>query len=231
MFNWIFTEDEKRIILSLIAKGKAEEKRNEKFAIIDFESFYRLFSAEEIAIIKKYMAIKTEEIGCKLPYLGLEDNPGEIVPIANQAFTSNEQKQTLPCQYLPKITYEAYLKLNEAIKKEINKNLLVLYGYRSPARQIFFFFDSLDRHNHFDFHKTVRRIFFPAYSEHVFTKRQAIDFMTGDEIKGVGFEKTEEYAWLKENAKRFGFVESYPLNNEFDVMYEPWHWRHEPKKS
>jgi len=229
MKNWIFTDDEKRIILSLIAKGKAEEKRNNKFAIIDFDSFYKLFSNEEIAIIKKYMAIKPEEIGCKLPYLGLEDAPADIIPIANQVFTLSGQRQTLPCQYLPKITFEAYFKLNEVIRKEINKNLLVLYGYRSPARQIFFFFDSLDRHNNFDFYKTVRRIFFPAYSEHVFTKRQAIDFMTGDGIKGVGFEKTEEYKWLKENAGSFSFIESYPLNNEFDVMYEPWHWRHQNK--
>lgn len=227
MFNWIFTDDEKRIILSLIAKGIAEENRNDKFAIIDFDNFYQLFSNEEIEIIKRYMAINPEEIGCKLPYLGLEDNPGEIIPIANQVFTFNGQEQIRPCQYLPKITYEAYQKLNEAIKKELNKNLLVLYGYRSPARQVFAFFDSLVRHYNFDFLKTSKRFFFPTYSEHVFTKRQAIDFMTSEGIKGVGFEKTDEYKWLKENAGRFGFIESYPLNNKFDVMYEPWHWRHQ----
>jgi D-alanyl-D-alanine carboxypeptidase len=38
------------------------------------------------------------------------------------------------------------------------------------------------------------------------------------------FDKTPEFAWLKENAHKYGFILSYPANNSYYV-YEPWHWR------
>lgn len=38
------------------------------------------------------------------------------------------------------------------------------------------------------------------------------------------FDTTEEYGWLQDNAYKFGFVLSYPENNEF-YKFEPWHWR------
>jgi zinc D-Ala-D-Ala carboxypeptidase len=228
--DWVFTEGEKNTILSLVAKGQAEQKRNDKFDIIDFDSFFGLFSDDERAIVDKYMAIKPEDVGCKLPYLGIEDTPDDLIPIQGQAIVVDGQQQALPCKYLPKTTYEAFLEMDKAIHEQTGGNLLVSHGYRSPARQIFYFFDSLVRRSNFDFQKAVKRIFFPAYSEHVFPKKQAIDFVTKEGIKGEGFEKTKEYRWLKEHAGDFNFVESYPLNNSFGVMYEPWHWHHELKK-
>ena len=121
MFNWIFTDKEKELIFSLLAKGKQEEKINEKFTIIDFESFYKLFSNPEIDIMKKYLAIDPKIINHKLPFLGFEETPNDIITIANQVDNYNNEKHIVPCQFIPKITYEAYLKLNKAIEKEINK--------------------------------------------------------------------------------------------------------------
>lgn len=40
----------------------------------------------------------------------------------------------------------------------------------------------------------------------------------------TSFGDTEAFAWLQENAWRYGFILSYPEGNEFYV-YEPWHWR------
>lgn len=39
-----------------------------------------------------------------------------------------------------------------------------------------------------------------------------------------GFDQTEEFQWLEENAHKYGFILSYPQGNEF-YLYEPWHWR------
>ena len=63
-----------------------------------------------------------------------------------------------------------------------------------------------------------------GYSEHQLGT--AIDFITGG-LSGRldGFDKTTAYKWMKENAYRYGFVLSYPLNNKYYV-YEPWHWRY-----
>ena len=39
-----------------------------------------------------------------------------------------------------------------------------------------------------------------------------------------GFEKTNAYSWLNDNAYKYGFILSYPKDNKF-YIYEPWHWR------
>ncbi|MEK9173171.1 MAG: D-alanyl-D-alanine carboxypeptidase family protein, partial [Patescibacteria group bacterium] len=40
----------------------------------------------------------------------------------------------------------------------------------------------------------------------------------------LGFEKTNSYKWLTENAYQYGYVLSYPPNNIY-YQFEPWHWR------
>lgn len=224
---WEFSDDEKRLIASFVGKGKVEQAKNERFAIIDFDSFYKLFTDEEVAIMKKWLAIKPEDIGYKLPFLGAQKDVGDIVAIADQVFIGAEETQTIPCQYLPREVYEAYQKLCSAMQKDIGKQLLVLFGHRSPARQVFIFFDILERMYDFDFNKTIQRVCFPDYSEHVCTQRQAIDFKAQGGAPSDDFDKTEEYAWMKQNAQTFGFYESYPKDNKLGMMYEPWHWHYE----
>lgn len=68
-----------------------------------------------------------------------------------------------------------------------------------------------------------------GYSEHQLGT--AID-VTGQSIKYLSasdtFEKTDEAKWMEENAKDFGFIESYPLGQESitGYQYEPWHYRY-----
>lgn len=224
---WEFTQKEKQLVRSLVAKGRAEQARNEKFAIIDFESFFALFSDDEIAIMKRWQQIDPKSIGYRLPFLGALDSVDNIVPIADQKFTVDGKVHIIPCQYLPEAVHGAYKRLNTAMHKEIAKKLLILYGYRSPARQVFIFFDILERIYDFDFNKTIQRVCFPDYSEHVCTQLQAIDFITQEGLPGETFNATTEYVWLQENARQYGFTESYPKDNDLDMMYEPWHWRYE----
>ncbi len=62
-----------------------------------------------------------------------------------------------------------------------------------------------------------------GYSEHQLGT--TIDFTT-DSLNGAidGFETTEAYEWLLDNAYKYGFVLSYPEGNSYYV-FEPWHWR------
>lgn len=62
-----------------------------------------------------------------------------------------------------------------------------------------------------------------GYSEHQLGT--AVDFTTPT-VGGtfVGFDKTDEYAWLTRNAHEYGFIISYPKGNTY-YQYEPWHWR------
>jgi LAS superfamily LD-carboxypeptidase LdcB len=62
-----------------------------------------------------------------------------------------------------------------------------------------------------------------GYSEHQLGT--TVDF-TNSEIGATysGFSKTETYEWLKKNAYKYGFIMSYPENNQY-YEFEPWHWR------
>ncbi len=225
---WLFTDQEKSLIRSLLEKGKIEQEKNKKFAIIDFDVFCRLFTPKEVTMFKKYLAIDPQKIGYKLPFIGMGQNTDNLVAIEGQLFLdANGEKKNIPCQYLPPETYEAYIQLNKALEGDISKKLLIQYGHRSLARQVFIFFDILERIYDFDFDQTIKRVCFPDYSEHVCMKQQAIDFKTEDGVKSEDFYQTKEYEWLKKNAMKFGFYESYPKDNIMDMMYEPWHWHHE----
>lgn len=62
-----------------------------------------------------------------------------------------------------------------------------------------------------------------GYSEHQLGT--TVDFITtGTGGSLAGFDNTQAYAWLRENAYKYGFVLSYPKGNTYYV-YEPWHWR------
>ena len=63
----------------------------------------------------------------------------------------------------------------------------------------------------------------PGFSEH--HTGRAIDIDTeGAAPLEIEFERTPAFAWLTGNAKRFGFVLSFPQGNRYGYQYEPWHW-------
>jgi len=62
-----------------------------------------------------------------------------------------------------------------------------------------------------------------GYSEHQLGT--TVD-LTNPTVGGAynSFAQTEEYQWLLDNAHKYGFILSYPENNDF-YIFEPWHWR------
>ena len=63
----------------------------------------------------------------------------------------------------------------------------------------------------------------PGFSEH--HTGRAIDIASpGSRPLTEDFESSEAFAWLEENAARFGFSMSYPRENPQGFIYEPWHW-------
>ena len=62
-----------------------------------------------------------------------------------------------------------------------------------------------------------------GYSEHQLGT--TVDFLTTG-IGGTlaGFDNTEAYTWLLNNAHKYGFTLSYPEGNAY-YIFEPWHWR------
>lgn len=62
-----------------------------------------------------------------------------------------------------------------------------------------------------------------GYSEHQLGT--TVDFTAAPVAPSLsGFETTPAFAWLQDNAHKYGFVLSYPESNSY-YQYEPWHWR------
>ncbi len=62
-----------------------------------------------------------------------------------------------------------------------------------------------------------------GYSEHQLGT--TLDFSASrQENLAELFDKTKAFAWLEDNAYKYGFVLSYPKGNAY-YIYEPWHWR------
>jgi D-alanyl-D-alanine carboxypeptidase len=63
----------------------------------------------------------------------------------------------------------------------------------------------------------------PGYSEH--HSGRAVDIATpGSRPLSEEFERSDAFRWLTKNAAAFGFSMTYPRDNPYGVIYEPWHW-------
>jgi D-alanyl-D-alanine carboxypeptidase len=63
----------------------------------------------------------------------------------------------------------------------------------------------------------------PGYSEH--HTGRAIDIGTpGSQPLTEEFEQTPAFDWLRRRGRDFGFSMTYPRDNPYGIMFEPWHW-------
>ena len=63
----------------------------------------------------------------------------------------------------------------------------------------------------------------PGFSEH--HTGRAIDIASpGSRPLTEEVEASAAFAWLEDNAAKFGFSMSYPRKNPAGFIYEPWHW-------
>ncbi len=63
----------------------------------------------------------------------------------------------------------------------------------------------------------------PGYSQHHTGK--AVDIATpGSRPLTEEFETSDAFEWLTRHAAKYGFSMSYPRDNAFGFVFEPWHW-------
>lgn len=116
------------------------------------------------------------------------------------------------------VIYDDLIKMIDDAKKD-NINLFVVSGYRTWDYQNNLFETSTKKNgqNH-----ALKYSAKPGHSEHQLGL--AVDLNTTENV----FEKTKEYAWLKQNAYKYGFILRYPKEKESITGYafEPWHYRY-----
>lgn len=132
--------------------------------------------------------------------LGIDYEPTDLVSVGNGQMMRKDAASML-----------------KAMQNDSGVNVLIspASGYRSYTKQqeVYNSYDAATRDTY-----SAR----PGYSEH--QTGLAMDFSPIDTV----FENSPAFAWLQENAYRYGFVLRFPNGKEkvTGYQYEPWHWRY-----
>ena len=120
--------------------------------------------------------------------------------------------------YLTRETYEAMEEMFAAAEADNMNGFIITSGYRDYQRQAEVYAET-----------AAGKAQEPGASEH--QTGMAFDVTCQD--SGNGFENTPHYAWLCENAWKYGFIQRYPPNtsHETGISYEPWHYRYVGKEA
>ena len=125
---------------------------------------------------------------------------------------------------LREVAAKNYLSMEAAAKAD-GVDLMVISGFRTIAEQQQLFFDISKQRNQTPSQR-AKVSAPPGHSEH--HTGYALDIGDGNvpsATLSTSFEKTAAFQWLQNNAAKYGFEMSFPVNNPQGVMYEPWHWR------
>ena len=117
-------------------------------------------------------------------------------------------------------TYNAWIKMKESALAD-GINLILVSAFRSIQRQQELVEEK--RKKNISEKEIFSILARPGYSEH--HTGRALDLHSpGSALLEEDFENTDAFLWLQKNANEYGFFMSYPRNNKYKIVYEPWHW-------
>lgn len=124
---------------------------------------------------------------------------------------------------MQRLTPEAAVKWQQMVEAaaKVGVRLLIVSGYRSYAYQAELIRKKILAGQAID--EILKVSAAPGFSQH--HTGTAIDVATpGSRPLTEEFETSDAYAWLTENAAAYGFSMTYPHDNPFGFVFEPWHW-------
>ncbi len=145
--------------------------------------------------------------------------------------TKEEDPTTIDGQRLRVESAEQFKKMKAAAKKE-NIDLTIVSGYRTFDDQVGIWNGKFDDNIRFPgtedqkVKKIVEFSAVPGMSRHHWGTEIDINSLEPDDFAENGKE-AKTYAWLKENAIKFGFCQPYDGTSKI-VEKEPWHWSYKP---
>jgi len=120
--------------------------------------------------------------------------------------------------YLQRDARDAFVRMAEAALAD-SGGFLVRSGYRSPEYQRKVLRQRMAAGQ--TFRDIMWSVAPPGYSQH--HTGRAVD-LTTDEETSLAFSRRRAYAWLKKNAGRYGYYETYSPAAKPPPASEPWHW-------
>lgn len=166
------------------------------------------------------------DIAGRLKALGIPETYGidrglGLQPEARELEVARELSDGRQIELVPQVA-QAWRSMVSAAATD-GVTLLLISGFRSVQRQHEIVEGKRARGDSIEAILRVNAA--PGFSEH--HTGRAVDIGTpGCPPLEERFEETSAFAWLARNAGRFGFSLSYPRDNPYGIIYEPWHWFH-----
>ncbi|MFD0740355.1 M15 family metallopeptidase [Lysobacter koreensis] len=204
-------------LLSLVPRLAREAGIDAALHALDFSDHAR-------AGLDAHAELPLDRLHERLHLLGLDDGYGErsglpLVAEPAQLRLAGFDRYRRPL-WLSVPAARAWIHLRDAALRD-GIVLEAISGYRSHDYQLGIFERKLARGLSVDEILTVNAA--PGYSEH--HSGLALDIGAPDEPPAEeSFELTSAFAWLRDHAGGHGFVMSYPRDNPYGIVYEPWHW-------
>ncbi len=150
----------------------------------------------------------------KVYFLNENYSPVSLGPIATSSLFDKNKSAQLYSNILPYLD-----RMISTAKADKNITLEVVSGYRSFTTQA-----AIKSQYKVLYGKGANQFSSDqGYSEHQLGT--TVDLTTPKVVAmSLDFAKSPAFAWLQENAHKYGFVLSYPKQNQY-YQFEPWHWR------
>ncbi len=210
--------EEQREIIALLEKNLEEEKESYDDLEDDFKDLEKQIRkiTKSVGTLEKLQFTDPELLAkySKVFFLNEHYVPEKISSVDTDYLYNKDSGITVSSQILPFLNDM----MEEALDDDIE--LLILSGYRSFNKQ------KSIKESYVHSHGQEAADTFSAdqgLSEHQLGT--TVDFTTRANGANLGnFVNTEHFTWLQENSHKYGFVLSYPEDNQF-YKFEPWHWR------
>ena len=140
-----------------------------------------------------------------------------LQPEATELISFEEQGESF--QATPE-TYTAWLRMKTAAEHD-GVTLILVSAFRSIERQRELV--EAKRKKGVSDEVIFSLLAQPGYSQH--HTGCAVDLHTpASALLEESFEDTAAFTWLSNHADKYGFTLSYPRDNPYGIVYEPWHW-------
>ena len=188
-------------LFTYLEESKKNQDIEKVISLVNTNSYHDWYTNTKETDLNKGYSILVN----KYNYLKEDFTLEDLVPVSTMyAYEGHSTRKEV---------YNQYIKMwREASKEELT--LIINSSYRTYKKQQ----QEYDASN--DDYAAK-----PGFSEH--QTGLALDIVNGP-INGNDFENTKEFAWLQENAHKYGFILRYPKDKE-DITgynYESWNYRY-----
>ena len=178
--------------------------------------------------------------------IGLDQDPytnTEETPYLNTTYLLVNKYRYLPADYIPKNLERINPKYTNGNKQLVQEAKLAFEQMASDAENEDYTIRAVSAYRSYSYQQALYQNYVlqdgkknadtysarPGYSEH--QTGLVVDIDNGKQDFNH-FAETEEFKWMQENAKYYGFILRYPKGKEYwtGYSYEAWHYRYVGKK-